>query len=83
MSSAICYLKVNVKPGGGFGCDLCAVAFLETLVLFIRQVKIRNFHPLLFVTGLNKCQSLFSKSVFSRQRCCVSLASMCKVFLLA
>lgn len=69
----MCYLKVNGKPGAGFGCDLCAVAFLETLVLFIRQVKIRNFHPLLFVTGLNKCQPLFLESVFSRQRCyCLS-----------
>ena len=68
----MCYLKVNVKPGASFGCVLCAAAFLEILVLFIRQVKIRNFYPLLFVTGLNKCQPLFLESVLSRQ-CCYCL----------
>ena len=76
----MCYLKVNAKPGASFGCDLCAAAFLEILVLFIRQVKIRNFYPLLFVTGLSKCQPLFLESVFSRP-CCYCL-SCCNVSIL-
>lgn len=55
----MCHVEVLI-PGASFwllGFMFPAIG-LETSVLFISEVRLRNVYQLLFVTGLSKCQPL-------------------------